>query len=362
MGRALNLQFFAEEKTEKATPRRRYKARERGQVFSSRELTSALILLIAVSIIKALGPKAFHKTMVFFTYFFEEYLIKHETFSISSVYRIFLECISFVARLLCPMLISVFFISLLSNFMQVGYIFSLETISFKLERINPLDGVKRIFSKRSLVELLKSIVKIFIIGYTVYLVIKKNKDIFPMILDMELKSSLVLMTDLVFNVGVRATLALLVLSIFDYFYQWYEYELSLKMSKEDIKEEYKEVEGNPQIKSRIRQVQRQLARGRMMKDVERADVVITNPTHLAVALKYNPVENIAPVVLAKGEGILAEKIKQIASDENILIVEDKPLAQILYKTTEIGDIIPEHLYNAVAEVLALVYSLKEGSG
>ncbi|HHV39636.1 MAG TPA: EscU/YscU/HrcU family type III secretion system export apparatus switch protein, partial [Tepidimicrobium sp.] len=155
---------------------------------------------------------------------------------------------------------------------------------------------------------------------------------------------------------------LLVLSIFDYFYQWYEYELSLKMSKEDIKEEYKEVEGNPQIKSRIRQVQRQLARGRMMKDVERADVVITNPTHLAVALKYNPVENIAPVVLAKGEGILAEKIKQIASDENILIVEDKPLAQILYKTTEIGDIIPEHLYNAVAEVLALVYSLKEGSG
>jgi len=158
---------------------------------------------------------------------------------------------------------------------------------------------------------------------------------------------------------MKASVTLLIISAFDYFYQWYEYETSLMMSKQDIKEEYKEVEGNPQIKSRVRQIQRQMARGRMMKDVEKADVVITNPTHYAVALAYDTTLHAAPVVVAKGVDKLAEKIKEIATKEDVPIVENKALAQTLYKTVEIGDIIPESLYNAVAEILAFIYSLKE---
>lgn len=250
-------------------------------------------------------------------------------------------------------------VCLLSNYMQIGFVLSLEPISPKLERINPMQGFKRIFSRRSLLELIKSVVKIIVVAYVVYTSINKYKNLFPLMLDMSLLDSLRLILSIVFEMGIKAAITLLIMSVFDYFYQWYEYETGLMMSKQDIKEEYKEVEGNPQIKSRIRQIQRQMARGRMMRDVEKADVVITNPTHYAVALAYDATLHSAPIVLAKGANKLAERIKEIATKEDVPIVENKALAQTLYKTVEVGDIIPESLYNAVAEILAFIYSLKE---
>ena len=265
----------------------------------------------------------------------------------------------FIGKLLAPIALTVVGISLFANYIQVGFVLSLEPISPKLERINPLEGHKRIFSKRSLLELVKSIIKIIIIAYVAYTVIRNHIDIFPLMLDMDLTDSLRLIFTIAFEVGIKSAITLLILSIFDYFYQWYEYETGLMMSKQDIKEEYKEVEGNPQVKSRIRQLQRQMARSRMMADVKDADVVITNPTHYAVALAYDATIHSAPVIIAKGIDKIAEKIKDIANKEDVPIVEDKTLAQILYKTAEVGDIIPESLYNAVAEILALVYSLKE---
>lgn len=355
----MNLQLFAQEKTEKATPRRRQKAREKGQVFSSRELTSALILLTSIMIFKVTGATTFYRLKQFISYFLKEYLSREDIFTNIGVISLLAESTLFLGKIVAPLLAGVVLAGLFSNYMQVGFILTAEPLSPKLERINPLSGIKRIFSKRSLMELVKSVLKIFVIGYVVFTTLENQKDIFPLILDMDLYESSKLIASIAFNVGIKASITLLVLSLLDYFYQRYEYETGLMMSKEDIKEEFKEVEGNPQTKSRIRQIQRQMARGRMMQDVKKADVVITNPTHFAVAIVYDVSVHSAPMVLAKGSDNLAKKIKEIATDEGIPIVEDKPLAQALYKSVEIGDVIPESLYQAVAEVLAFVYTLKE---
>lgn len=355
----MNLQFFAQEKTEKATPRRRQKARERGQVFSSRELSSAFILLASIILFRIIGKNSIINMTQIFNFFLSESINREDIFTHSGIITLLYETVNVIAKVVLPIMFGIFFVCLLVNYMQVGFVLSLEPISPKLERINPLEGFKRIFSRRSLLELAKSIFKILLITYVLYTVVNKNKNLFPLMLDMSLADSLGLILSIAFEMGIKAAITLLILAVFDYFYQWYEYEKGLMMSKEDIKEEYKEVEGNPQIKSRIRQVQRQIARSRMMKDVERADVIITNPTHYAVALAYDSTMHYAPVVLAKGVDKLAERIKEIGLEHDIPIVENRELAQTLYKTVEVGDIIPESLYNAVAEILAFVYSMRE---
>ncbi|WP_296969203.1 flagellar biosynthesis protein FlhB [Tepidanaerobacter sp. EBM-38] len=355
----MNLQLFAEERTEKATPRRRQKARERGQVFSSRELNSALVLLGGFLLLKIVGKNLVINIMDLFNHILTETINKEDIFTLEGIKMFSYEILIFAGKNFAPIALGLSSICLISNYMQVGFVLSFEPISPKLERINPLEGFKRIFSRRSLLELIKSVTKIIVVAYVVYTAINRYKDLFPLMLDMNLLDSSSLTLSIAFEVGIKASITLLIISAFDYFYQWYEYETSLMMSKQDIKEEYKEVEGNPQIKSRVRQIQRQMARGRMMKDVEKADVVITNPTHYAVALAYDATLHSAPVVLAKGVDKLAEKIKEIATREDVPIVENKALAQTLYKTVEIGDIIPESLYNAVAEILAFIYSLKE---
>lgn len=355
----MNLQLFAQEKTEKATPRRRQKARERGQVFSSRELNSAIALLTSFFVLRIMGKNTVKNIIEFFNHILTDFINREDIFSQKGIVIFLYEAIIFAAKTVLPVALCVSGVCLLSNYMQVGFVLSLEPISPKLDRINPLEGFKRIFSRRSLLELIKSTAKIVIITYVVYAAVNKYKNLFPLMLDMSLLDSLTLILNIAFEMGIKAAVTLLIMSIFDYFYQWYEYETSLMMSKQDVKEEYKEVEGNPQIKSKIRQIQRQMARGRMMKDVGKADVVITNPTHYAVALAYDAALHSAPVVLAKGADKLAQRIKEIAASEDVPIVENRTLAQALYKTVEVGDIIPESLYNAVAEILAFIYSLKE---
>jgi len=354
----VNLQLFAQERTERATPRRRQKARERGQVFSSRELSSAFILLVSFILFKVLGKNLISNIVQLYNYFLTDIINREDIFTQDQIITLLFETLILLSKIVLPIVLGLMSVGIIVNYLQVGFIITTEPISPKLERINPLEGLKRIFSKRSLIELLKSCLKIVIIAYVVYSSIKKYRDFLPLMLDMSLADSVRLVLSIAFNIGIRASIALLIMAVFDYFYQWYEYEKSLMMSKQDIKEEYKEVEGNPQIKSRIKQVQRQMARSRMMKDVERADVIITNPTHYAVALAYDSTKYIAPVVLAKGADKLAEKIKEIASKHDIPIVENKILAQTLYRTVEVGDVIPESLYQAVAEILAFIYSLK----
>lgn len=355
----MNLQLFAQERTEKPTPRRRQKARERGQVFSSREFTSALILLVSFSFFKVIGSGVIDRLTEFMPKILRDFLNTEDITNINGLYNILYQSVYVIGIVLVPIMAAIIATIFVTNYIQMGFVLSVEPLTPRLDRLNPIEGFKRIFSRRSIFELLKSIIKTAVIGYVLYNSIIEIWALFPLMMDMELTDAAVMLLRFIYNMGVKASVALLILSLFDYLYQFYEYETSLMMSKQDIKEEFKETEGNPQIKSRIRQVQRQMLRSRMLSDVKKADVVITNPTHLAVALLYDVSLRPAPMVVAKGQDYLAEKIKQIAREHNIAIVENKPLAQVLYKSVEVGDVIPEDLYQAVAEILAFVYSLKE---
>lgn len=262
-------------------------------------------------------------------------------------------------RATAPIVLISFFISLFITYVQVGFLFTTKPLKAKLSRINPIEGFKRIFSKRSLVELLKSILKIFFVGYVAYSYGSKNIGTIVNYPSMEPGQILKNFSKLAFSFSIRIIGALLFLAILDYLYQWRDYEKNLMMTKQEVKEEFKQTEGDPLIKSRIREKQRKIAMNRMMQDVPKADVIITNPTHLAVAIKYDDDLYIAPYLLAKGADVVAENIKKVAKENSIPIVENKPLARVLYSTVDIGEVIPEELYEAVAEVLAYVYSLKD---
>ncbi len=231
----MNLQLFAQEKTEKATPRRRQKARERGQVFSSRELNSAFILLTSFLLLRIMGKNAVINIIEFFNHILTDFINREDIFSQKGIEMFLYEILIFTGKVLLPIALSVSGVCLLTNYMQVGFVLSLEPISPKLERINPLEGFKRIFSRRSLLELIKSIVKIMVVTYVVYTAINKHKNLFPLMLDMSLYDALRLILSIAFEMGIKASMTLLAMSVFDYFYQWYEYETGLMMSKQDIK-------------------------------------------------------------------------------------------------------------------------------
>lgn len=357
-----DLQLFAGEgdtgeKTEQATPRRREEARKKGQVFKSTDLNSAVILLVG-TVVLYVSMTYMIKSLEGFTslYILDRTL---QDFSNEYIYVMFIEALLLMGKVLLPVLLATFVAALLITYLQVGFIFSSEALTPKLERLNPIEGFKRVFSKRALVELAKALFKVIVTGYIVYTVLRKYFYVFPRFVDMELAFSIKVLSVIIFEMALKVGIAFLIIGIVDYIYQWYEYEKSLKMSKYDVKQEYKQTEGDPLVKSRQRQIQREFAMRRMMAEVPQADVVITNPTHFAVALKYTYKEMDAPVVVARGQDFVALKIKEIARENEVIIVENPLLARTLYYSTDIGDIIPEELYQAVAEVLAFVYKQKK---
>ncbi|NLK51764.1 MAG: flagellar biosynthesis protein FlhB [Syntrophomonadaceae bacterium] len=352
----MDLQLFAGEKTEKATPKRRQEARKKGQVIRSTEVNSALILLLTFFVLYLTLPYIFGEVAKFAEKALFEYT--RESFSPEFLHALLIECLIMVGRVTFPVMAVAFVTGLTANYMQVGFLFTTETLKFNPGRLNPIEGFKRIFSKRAIVELFKSLWKVTVVGFVVYSVISDQIGLFPQLMEVELIEVIGMVNQLVWSIAWRVGLLLLILSILDYIFQWWEYEKNLRMSKQEIKDEYKQMEGDPQIRSKIKERQRQMAMQRMMSQVPQADVVITNPTHLAVALHYRSSEMESPVVVAKGQGLVAQRIKEIAQQHGVIIVENKSLAQILYKTVEIGQMVPEELYQAVAEVLAYVYRLK----
>jgi flagellar biosynthetic protein FlhB len=351
-----NLQLFAEERTEKATPRRKEEARKKGQVARSIEVNSAIILLSTFLILKLLAPWMGEQVAAFSTQIFSSYLL--EDFNYKTLYSLTIYTAVAFFQVCLPIMVVAAGAGLTANLFQVGLLFTSEPLSPKLERINPISGFKRIFSKRALVELVKSVAKVIMIGYLVYTTVKANIDIFPRLIDMSIADAVTEVGLLGSTIVLRIGIMLLLLAGFDYAYQYWEHEKSLRMTKKELKEEYKNYEGDPLVKSRRRQQQRKISYSRMMQQVPQADVVITNPTHYAVALRYAPGESSAPVVLAKGVDALALRIIEIARNEDIVIFEDPPLAQVLYKTVDVNQRIPAELYEAVAGVLAFVYRLR----
>ncbi|ACL76378.1 flagellar biosynthesis protein FlhB [Ruminiclostridium cellulolyticum] len=363
-GLELNYQRFASggagDKTEKATPKKKSDARKKGQVFQSREMTASLILIITIVAMRIFGGTIYSQLTQYIKKTFNEYLTVKDAIDFNILANLFIDALMVLAKTVLPLLLMALLAALIVNYAQVGILFTMETLKIKGDRINPLSGFKRIFSLRSVVELLKSIIKIIIVSWVAYSYLKSKTEQVLSLMDTDLMNVLIFICDASFTVALRICMAMVILGFADYLYQRYDYEKNLKMTKQEVKEEYKQMEGSPEIKSKIKQKQRQMSMKRMMQDIPKADVVITNPTHFAVALKYDTEKSSAPFVVAKGQDYIALRIKQIASDNKVQIVENKPLARTLYSTVDIGQAIPPDLYQAVAEILAFVYNLKNG--
>ncbi|HOS69232.1 MAG TPA: flagellar biosynthesis protein FlhB [Bacillota bacterium] len=354
----INLQLFGE-KTEPATPKRRYELRQKGQIPRSRELVTAVVLLISFWSLRLLSEYIFGDLIFAVRNFLSFPKDIDSRFTTNEIMRIFLQNLLIFAKILAPILLIIALCVIIVNYLQIGSVFTARPLMPNINKINPIEGFKRLFSKNAFVELLKSIFKIGIIGFIIYDYLVDNYKVIPELLNMNVESTMVFIGDTIISAGIRAAVVLLILSIFDYAFQRWSFERDIRMTKQEIKDEYKLTEGNPQIKSKIKEKQRQLSLRRMMAEVPSADVIITNPTHFAVAVKYEEAVADAPLVIAKGKDLIAEKIKDTAKQNNVPIVENKPLAQALYKSVEIGSQIPSELYKAVAEVLAYVYSLKD---
>lgn len=351
----IDIQLFADpEKTEKPTPRRRRKAREEGQVATSNELNMAVTFLVAVFVMRFIFQRLImfleNGSILFFSLEENDFLNNLS----GRIYQSFKDTIFLLVLLFLSLIISAIF----AGAMQTKFLLSFKPLKMDLKRINPIEGFKRFFSMRSLFELLKSILKMVIVGFVAYSVIRSNWILFRFYSDMETVDSLKLIFNLTYEVMLKCAIALFILAIVDYFYQRWEFEKSIRMTKQEIKEEYREIEGSPEVRRRQREIMARLARGRMLQQVPEADVVITNPSHIAVAIEYKSEEMEAPVVLAKGADEIAQKIIQIAKENNIPVVRNPQVARELYKTTDIGEQIPPNMYRAVAEILAYVYSLR----
>lgn len=349
-----------QEKTEQATPRKLQKAREEGQVARSMELNSVVIVSLGVVSIYLLGPLLFGNLAIMM----RQTLSQAPKFVIDSgnIQSLFTSQLWGFTVVLGPILLVLAVISYLINVVQVGPLFSAKALQFKSDRFNLVKGFQRLISKRSLIELIRDVIKTIVIAIVAYKTIAGWVPTLLQSADLSVGECAHILGRLSLILAVKISVVLLVLALFDFAFQRYDMASNLKMTRQEIREEYKDMEGSPQIKSRIRQIQRDVARQRMMAEIPKADVVITNPTHLAVALKYDAATMPAPLVVAKGQRLIAEKIKEIAREHDIPIVENKPLAQSLFKLVEAGAYIPATLYRAVAEVLAYIYRLREKKG
>ena len=362
-----NLQWFAKdgeggEKTEPATAKKLKDAREDGKVTKSKELTAAFDLIVLFLVLKIFISFVGERLVGIFDYVYSRMpdFLKINSTDVSSV-----AASHYMADILLQMLLTMlpfllfgFVITFLVSVVQVGWKVTGKPLKPDLNKFNPINGFKRIISKDSLFELLKSIIKIAVIFWVAYSRVKKHKEELFILYEIPLNQAIALIGSVIIDTGLYISIVYLVIGFADFAYQKHKFNEDMKMTKQEVKDEFKNTEGDPQIKGRQRRKMQETSQRRMMHDVPKADVVITNPTHLAVAVKYDADVNTAPVVLAKGEEYVAQKIKEVARENNIEIVENKPLARMLYHNVDIGAEIPPELYQAVAEVLAAIYKAR----
>lgn len=346
-----------QEKTEQPTDKKKRDARQKGQVAKSAELNSVAILGFGLLSLFMFSSWMLQNITGAFTSNFE--LIPNVNLTISSARDILVQNGLRVVWTVLPMMAVIIFVGIAVNFVQVGANISVEPIMPKGEKLDVIKGIKKIFSQKSAVELAKNILKLAIVGTIGFYTIKAELGNIFILPDMTVEFIIKFCAGVAFKLGMRVALALLFLAVIDFAFQKYDFTKNLKMTKQEVKEEFKEHEGDPQIKARVKRIQREMAQKRMIKEVETADVVLTNPTHIAVALRYDMEKDSAPTVVAKGERLIAEKIKEIAAKFGIPVIENKPLARALFEIANIGMMIPAKLYQAVAEVLAHVYKMKD---
>ncbi len=359
----MNLQLFADggsgDKTETATPKKREKAREDGQVAKSVEVTTAMMLVAIFATLKIWGPEMARRTVELMVKTFS--LFHLDELSLEDASGIYTEMLVDGLIIILPIFAVAIIIAIVANVIQVGWHPTGKPLQPKLNRLSPVQGFKRLFSVKVLVDLVKSILKLVIILMIVYFQIRDYEMLIVNFYDLPVFEAYKLIVNIVLDIGIQVGMYFVIIAGLDYAYTRYKFERDLRMTKQEVKEERKMMDGNPEVKSRIRQRMREAAMRRMMQDVPKADVIITNPTHFAVAIQYDEHGSSAPIVLAKGADLMAARIREQAKEHKIEIIENKPLARTLYYTVEIGDEIPPDLYQAVAEVLAFVYSLRNRS-
>lgn len=349
------LEQPAGEKTLPASPRKLQRAREEGNVAKSQDLSAAVMLLVAVLGLRFIGPAAFEEIGRAFRYYFENaHALAVEPANVTNLAGF---TMLFIARSVLPFMALLLAAGIVINITQVGFIFSAQVLTPKLQRINPISGFQRLFSLRALVELVKSLLKLALVSYVVYLTLNGRVEDLLTLMHVSPREAIIETAALIFTLWWRIVLTILIIGILDFAFQRWQYLRDLRMTRQEARQELKQLEGDPQIKQRIRQIQRQIAMQRMMRDVPTADVVVTNPLTYAVALRYDETTMEAPTVVAKGARLVADRIREVALEHDVPIVERQELARTLYRSVEIGQTIPEGEFRAVAEVLAYVYRI-----
>ncbi len=344
-------------KTEEATSKKVRETQEKGQFANSRELTSTFVLLAAIVSFAFSGQQATHKMMATWKHVISQsYTIP---LTVNDMYNFMQWVLEQMFSIMAPILATIMVAGIIANLLQTkGINFAMEPLKPKFSKLNPLKGFGRIFSKNSVSELMKSLFKVGVLTFIGYITIKSRMDQIPPMMDFSVGQVLSFMGEVMLEIMIKALLFMVILAAADMAFQIFQHNEEIKMSKEEVKQERKETEGDPQVKQRIRSTQLEMARKRMMAAVPEADVVVTNPTHISVALKYDRDTHQAPIVVAKGADNLAAKIREIAKESDVPLVENKPLARTLYKNVDIGQVVPANLFRAIAEILAHVYKLK----
>ncbi len=345
------------ERTEEATAQRREDFRKKGQIAQTKELSTVLSLFATLIVIWSLGKFFLKQLSDVFVYLYgNQVAIVGKSGDLLSVLGFVGEKILLVV-LPFAMICGLF--GMASHLLQTGFHTKEDALEFNLDLINPLNGIKRLFSLKSVVDGIKAILKLVVIGFITYLTMKKELVETTYAHQYSIYELIEFFARVGGKLFLTAALAMFAIAAADYAYEWWDLEQKMKMTKQEVKEEFKSREGDPQIKARIRRIQRDAAQKRMMDEVPKADVLITNPTHIAIAIKYDVEKQPAPYILAKGADLIAEKMKEIARQNGVPIVENKPLARTIFKTIKVGQAIPRELYNAVAEVLAYIFKLKK---
>lgn len=358
----IDIQFFSAEdegKTEKATPKKRKDAREKGQVAKSNELNTAFILLVLFGLLSLLGTFYIDKSNEIITKNLNNLANNFSKFDQESVSGLLSSSVIDIVITNGALWAGLFFTGIAISIAQVGWNVNFKSMKPDFKKMNPLKGIKKIASKDTLVELLKSLFKVGFLGVLIVSNVKDEIYMFTKLYDIESLNAAMIVGDIILSIGFSVAVGFIFLAILDFAYQKYKFEDGIKMSKQEIKDEYKQAEGDPLIKGKIRQKMREMSMKRMMEAIPSADVIITNPTHYAIAIQYEKDAGLVPRVVAKGVDFKAKQIREKAKECSVPIVENRLLARTLYSTVDIGEQIPPELYNAVAEVLAFVYSLNE---
>ena len=348
------------DKTEKATPKRRKDERKKGNVVSSNEVTAVISLAIVFYVIRFLMPYLFNVLKLLVDDTLNSFLLDITKINENTLYTTLYPILRTLVITILPIGFIAGFAGIIGVGVQTRFMFSGELLKPKFNRLNPIEGFKKLFSLRSIVELLKAIMKIIALGAIVYLIVKDAMLELPALFWVSPLECAKWIGTVIMKIVQNCLYLFLAIAVVDYGYQYYEYEKNIRMTKQEIKEEYKQMEGDPQVKGKIKEKQRQMSQRRMMQEVPNADVIIRNPTHYAIAIRYKQGEDRAPKVLAKGKDLVALRIVEIAEQNGIIQVENVPLARGLYEAVELGMEIPEKFYQACAEVLAYVYRLKQG--